>query len=195
MPPLNEGDLLYMPTTLPGISVTKAREILQQTDRMIRQLPGGPSRLREDRPRRDRHRPGSALDDRDDDHAEAAGRVASGHDDPEAHRRARPDGPASGSHQRLDDAHQDAHRHALDRHQDAGRHQGGRPQTSRRCRRLGERIEAILRDEPGTLSVFAERVVGANYLDFEIDRREIARYGLTVADVQDVIQSAIGGRT
>jgi Cu(I)/Ag(I) efflux system membrane protein CusA/SilA len=58
---------------------------------------------------------------------------------------------------------------------------------------LGEEIEAILRDEPGTLSVYAERVVGGNYLDFEIDRREIARYGLTIADVQDVIQSAIGG--
>jgi Cu(I)/Ag(I) efflux system membrane protein CusA/SilA len=59
--------------------------------------------------------------------------------------------------------------------------------------RLGERTEAILRGEPGTLSVYAERVVGGNYLDFEIHRREIARYGLTVADVQDVIQSAIGG--
>ena len=60
--------------------------------------------------------------------------------------------------------------------------------------RLGERIESILRDEPGTLSVYAERVVGGNYLDFDIDRREIARYGLTVGDVQDVIQSAIGGQ-
>jgi Cu(I)/Ag(I) efflux system membrane protein CusA/SilA len=59
---------------------------------------------------------------------------------------------------------------------------------------LGERIEAILQGEPGTLSVYAERVVGGNYLDFDIDRREIARYGLTVGDVQDVIQSAIGGR-
>jgi len=59
---------------------------------------------------------------------------------------------------------------------------------------LGAEIEAILRREPGTLSVYAERVVGGNYLDFDIDRREIARYGLTVADVQDVIQSAIGGR-
>jgi Cu(I)/Ag(I) efflux system membrane protein CusA/SilA len=58
---------------------------------------------------------------------------------------------------------------------------------------VGEEIEAILRETPGTRSVFAERVVGANYLDFEIDRREIARYGLTVGDVQDVIQSAIGG--
>ena len=39
MPPLNEGDLLYMPTTLPGISITKAHQLLQQTDRMIRQVP------------------------------------------------------------------------------------------------------------------------------------------------------------
>jgi len=46
---------------------------------------------------------------------------------------------------------------------------------------------------PGTLSVYAERVMGGNYLNFKIDRQEIARYGLTVGDVQDVIRSAIGG--
>jgi Cu(I)/Ag(I) efflux system membrane protein CusA/SilA len=63
----------------------------------------------------------------------------------------------------------------------------------RELQRLGEEVEATLRDVPGTLSVYAERVVGGNYLDFDIDRREIARYGLTVGDVQDVIQSAIGG--
>ena len=58
---------------------------------------------------------------------------------------------------------------------------------------LGKKIEQVIRDVPGTLSVYAERVVGGNYLDFEIDRDQIARYGLTVGDVQDVIQSAIGG--
>ena len=47
MPPLYEGDLLYMPTTFPGISPTKAREVLQQTDKIIRQFPGGASRLRQ----------------------------------------------------------------------------------------------------------------------------------------------------
>ncbi len=51
----------------------------------------------------------------------------------------------------------------------------------------------MVRDIPGTLSVYAERVVGGNYLDYEIDRDAIARYGLTVGDVQDIIQSAIGG--
>jgi Cu(I)/Ag(I) efflux system membrane protein CusA/SilA len=58
---------------------------------------------------------------------------------------------------------------------------------------IAERIEATLRHLPGTLSVFAERVVGGNYLDIDIDREQIARYGLTVGDVQDVIQTAIGG--
>ena len=58
---------------------------------------------------------------------------------------------------------------------------------------LGEQIEAVVRDIPGTLSVYAERVTGGNYLDFTIDRAQIARYGLTVGDVQDVIMTAIGG--
>lgn len=58
---------------------------------------------------------------------------------------------------------------------------------------LGRQIEATLRDVPGTASVFSQRVIGGNYLDFNIDRKLIARYGLTIGDVQDVIQTAIGG--
>jgi Cu(I)/Ag(I) efflux system membrane protein CusA/SilA len=58
---------------------------------------------------------------------------------------------------------------------------------------IGERIEAVIRKVPGTLSAFSERVVGGNYLDFEIKREEAARYGLTVGDIQDVIMSAVGG--
>ena len=58
---------------------------------------------------------------------------------------------------------------------------------------LGQKVEAVVREVPGTLSVYAERVMGGNYLDFEIDREALARYGLTVGDVQDVIQTAIGG--
>ena len=59
--------------------------------------------------------------------------------------------------------------------------------------RLGQQIEEVVREIPGTLSVYAERVAGGNYLDFDIRRDEAARYGLTVGDVQDVIMSAIGG--
>ncbi len=58
---------------------------------------------------------------------------------------------------------------------------------------LGEQIEALVRNLPGTLTAFSERVVGGNYLDFTIDRAEAARYGLTVADIQETIQAAIGG--
>ncbi|HCY86232.1 MAG TPA: AcrB/AcrD/AcrF family protein [Desulfobacteraceae bacterium] len=58
---------------------------------------------------------------------------------------------------------------------------------------IGESIEAMLRNKKGTLSVFSERVTGGNYLDFTILREEIARYGLQVQDVQDIITTAIGG--
>ncbi|MBU1696246.1 MAG: efflux RND transporter permease subunit, partial [Proteobacteria bacterium] len=58
---------------------------------------------------------------------------------------------------------------------------------------IGETIEATLRSHPGTLSAFSERVTGGNYLDFIINRKNIARYGLLVQDVQDIIQTAIGG--
>lgn len=58
---------------------------------------------------------------------------------------------------------------------------------------IGAHIEAVVRDIPGTLSAYAERITGGNYLDFRIRQAEIARYGLTIGDVQDVIVSAIGG--
>jgi Cu(I)/Ag(I) efflux system membrane protein CusA/SilA len=58
---------------------------------------------------------------------------------------------------------------------------------------LGASIEAIVRDIPGTLSAYSERVTGGNYLDFNIRRDHIARYGLTIGDVQDVIMTAVGG--
>ncbi|UCF55789.1 MAG: efflux RND transporter permease subunit, partial [Deltaproteobacteria bacterium] len=58
---------------------------------------------------------------------------------------------------------------------------------------LGSQIEAVVGDIPGTLSAYSERVTGGNYLDFRIRRDQIARYGLTVGDVQDVIMTAIGG--
>ena len=76
MPPLYEGDLLYMPTTLPGLSMTKAKELLQQTDRIIRQFPEVEQRLRQDRPGRDGHRSGADDDDRDHHHAQAGRAVA-----------------------------------------------------------------------------------------------------------------------
>jgi Cu(I)/Ag(I) efflux system membrane protein CusA/SilA len=60
--------------------------------------------------------------------------------------------------------------------------------------RLGIEMEPVLKKLQGTRSVFAERVVGGKYVDFEINRREAARYGLTIQDVEDVIETAIGGK-
>ncbi len=193
MPPLNEGDLLYMPTTLPGISITKAREILQQTDRMIRQFPevhhvfgkiGRAETATDPAPLSmiettimlkppDEWRPGMTIQKliSELDKAVRLPGVTNAWTMPI---KTRIDMLSTGikTPVGIKVAGPD-----LEILQD-----------------LGEQIEAILQNEPGTLSVFAERVVGGNYLDFEIDRREIARYGLTVGDVQDVIQSAIGGR-
>jgi Cu(I)/Ag(I) efflux system membrane protein CusA/SilA len=58
---------------------------------------------------------------------------------------------------------------------------------------IGTQVEAVIRNVPGTSSVFAERVMGGRYIEFEIDRDAIARYGLTIADVQDVLSVALGG--
>ncbi|MCG8603702.1 efflux RND transporter permease subunit, partial [bacterium] len=62
-----------------------------------------------------------------------------------------------------------------------------------RLAELGQEVAGIIREVPGTLSVFPEKTVGGNYLDFRIKRDEAMRYGLNVGDVQDIIKSAIGG--
>ena len=140
MPPLYEGDLLYMPTTFPGISPTKAREILQQTDKIIKTFPEvqhvfgkvGRAETATDPAPMDMIETTIMLKDEKDwpavDIKDADGKVI-------AHRRRTPDELADalnaavqipGLEQRLDHADQDAHRHARHRHQDARRHQGRR---------------------------------------------------------------------
>jgi Cu(I)/Ag(I) efflux system membrane protein CusA/SilA len=59
--------------------------------------------------------------------------------------------------------------------------------------RVASEIEAVVKGVPGTLSAFAERTMGGNYVEFDIDRDAIARYGLTVGDVQEVLEVALGG--
>ncbi|UCE86916.1 MAG: efflux RND transporter permease subunit [Deltaproteobacteria bacterium] len=192
MPPLDEGDLLYMPTTLPGISITKARELLQQTDRMIRQIPEvervfgkvGRAETATDpaplsmiettitlKPAAE-WRPGMTVEKLIAE-LDATVRVPGLTNAWTMPIKTRIDMLSTGIKTPV------------------GIKVAG-PELAV-LEALGARIEALLRDLPGTQSVYAERVVGGNYLDFTIDRREIARYGLTVGDVQDVIQSAIGG--
>src|SRR6476659_5713475 len=57
----------------------------------------------------------------------------------------------------------------------------------------GTRLDGLLKDLPGTRSVYAERVAGGYFVDFDLKRDQLARYGLTVADAQNVVMSAIGG--
>jgi Cu(I)/Ag(I) efflux system membrane protein CusA/SilA len=59
--------------------------------------------------------------------------------------------------------------------------------------RVAAEVEAVVKTVPGTLSAFAERTMGGNYIEFNIDRDAISRYGLNVADVQDVLEVALGG--
>ncbi len=192
MPPLYEGDLLYMPTTLPGISVTKARELLQQTDKIIRTFPEvhhvfgkiGRAETATDpaplsmiettvmlRPESE-WRPGMTPEKLVDALNEAI------------------------QFPGLTNAWTMPIKTRIDMLSTGIKTPVGIKVVGddlETLQRLGKQIEDVVRNLPGTLSVFAERVVGGNYLDFEIHREEAARYGLTVGDVQDIIMSAVGG--
>jgi len=192
MPPLWEGDLLYMPTTLPGLSVTKARELLQQTDRIIATFPEvdavfgkigraetatdpAPLTMIETTIRlkpEDEWRPGMTVDKLTEE-LNAAVNVPGLTNAWTMPIKTRIDMLSTGIKTPV------------------GIKLGGPDLQT--LEELGREVEELLRDHPGTLSVYAERTMGGNYLDFEIDRAAIARHGLTTGDVQRVIQTAIGG--
>ena len=123
MPELDEGDLLYMPTTLPGLSTDAARSLLQQTDRLIKTVPEVERVFGKAGRAESATDPGADRDVRNDDHAQAARPVARGHDAGEAQGRTRRAGEIPGRVERLGLSDQDPHRHARDRHPHAGRHQ------------------------------------------------------------------------
>jgi len=192
MPPLNEGDILYMPTTLPGISITKARELLQQTDKIIKQFPevervfgkvGRAETATDPAPLsmiettitlkpESEWRPGVTLKSLIDEMNVALNfpGVTNVWTMPIKNRI---DMLSTGIKTPV------------------GIKIAGNDLNT--LQELGQQVEFIINTVPGTRSVYADRVVGGNYFDFEIDREEAARYGLTVGDVQDVIQTAIGG--
>ena len=192
MPPLDEGDLMYMPTTHPGISIDKARELLQQTDKIIRSFPevetvfGKVGRAE------------TATDPAPLTMIETVIKLR-----PRAEWRA---GMTTEKlRQALDDAIQipgltNAWVMPIKTRIDmlatgiktplgikvAGPDLGT-------IEKVGRDLETILRRIPGTVSVYSERVVGGRYLDIDIDRIRAARYGLNIADVQEVVRTAIGG--
>ncbi len=192
MPPLWEGDLLYMPITLPGISTTKAREILQQTDKIIKTF------LEVDTVFGKIGRAETATDPAPLSMVETTITLK-----PESEWREgmTPDKlidemNAAIQVPGLTNAWTMPIKTRIDMLSTGIKTPVGikiaGPDLNE-LQRIGQQVERVVRDVPGTLSVYAERVLGGNYLDFEINRTAIARYGLTVAHVQDVIQSAIGG--
>jgi len=207
MPPLYEGDLLYMPTTFPGISPTKAREILQVTDRLIKSFPevaevfgkAGRAETATDPAPLDmiettiRLKPETewpVVDIKDDD-----GKII-------AHRKRTPDELTDALNNvvqipGLNNAWTMPIRTRIDMLSTGIKTPVGikiaGPDLAT-LERIGTEVEAVIRKVPGTTSAFAERVMGGRYIEFEIDREAIARYGLTVGDVQDVLSVALGGQ-
>ena len=206
MPPLYEGDLLYMPTTFPGISPTKAREILQHTDKIIKTFPEvhhvfgkiGRAETATDPAPFDMVETTIMLKDEKEwpvvDIKDGEGKVI-------AHRRRTPDELTSAMNAAiqipgLNNAWTMPIKTRIDMlatgiKTPVGIKVAG-PNLAE-LERIAEQIETIIRDVPGTSSVFAERVMGGNYIEFNIDRTQIARYGLSIADVQDVLEVALGG--
>ena len=192
MPPLDEGDLLYMPTALPGLAVGKAAELLQQTDRIIKTFPEvervfgkigradtatdpAPLEMVETTVRlkpRDQWRPGMTTD-RLIEEMDAALKL-----------------PGMGNvwvqpiRNRIDML-------ATGIKSPVGIKIAG-PNLDE-IEKIGARIETLLRDVPGTASAFAERVSGGRYIEIEPDRRAAARHGLNIADLQRIVSVAIGG--
>jgi len=206
MPPLYEGDLLYMPTTFPGISPTKARELIQVTDRIIKSFPevatvfgkAGRAETATDPAPMDMIETTIRLKPEADwpavDIADDNGKII-------AHRRRTPDELVTAMNNAvqipgLNNAWTMPIKTRIDMLSTGIKTPVGikiaGPDLAT-LERIGTEVEAVVRKVPGTASAFAERVTGGRYIEFEIDRDAIARYGLTVGDVQDVLSVALGG--
>ena len=192
MPPLDEGDLMYMPTTYAGVSVGKAREILQQTDKLIKTVPevdtvfgkiGRADTATDPAPLtmietviqfkpKDQWRPGVTIEELK---KELDGLV---------------------KFPGLTNAWVMPIKTRIDMLSTGIKTPVGikisGPDLGE-IEKIGKRLEAILPEVQGTASVYSERVAGGRYVNVDIDRERAARFGLNVADIQSVVRTAIGG--
>ena len=194
MPPLNEGDILYMPSALPGLSASKASELLQITDRMIKTVPEvatvfgkagraesptdpAPLEMFETTVQfkpRDQWRPGMTPEKLLD----------------ELDRTVRVPG--------LTNVWVPPIRNRIDMLATGIKSPIGVKVAGVDLRDIDAaayRIEQVAKTVPGVTSAVAERLTGGRYIDVDTDRNTAARYGLNIADVQSVVSSAIGGET
>jgi Cu(I)/Ag(I) efflux system membrane protein CusA/SilA len=194
MPTLNEGALFYMPTTLPGISITKAAELLQMQDRIIRSFPEVESVY---------GKAGRALTATDPAPTEMYETVINLK--PKA--QWRPSVTIDSLIAEMDKALQfpgvsNAWTMPIKARIDM-LSTGIRTPVGVKVfgadlaemERLARAIEQVLKTVPGTSSAYAERIIGGYYLEITPNRGMLARYGLMISDVQDVISTALGGET
>ncbi len=194
LPPMDEGDLLYMPSALPGLSAQKAAQLLQQTDRMIRTVPevatvfgkaGRAESATDPAPLemfettiqfkpREQWRAGMTPEKlvEELDRAVQVPGLTNIWIPPI---RNRIDMLATGIKSPIGVKIAGANLEEIDR--------------------VSQQIEAIAKGLPGVSSALAERLVGGRYIDIDIDRQDAARYGLNIADVQAIVAGAIGGET
>lgn len=194
MPDLDEGDLLYMPSAYPGVSASEAAEILQQTNQLIMTVPevltaygkAGRAETATDpapltmiettiqlRPREE-WRPGVTMDDI---RAELDALI---------------DVPS------LTDVWIMPIRNRIDMLATGIKTPVGIKVSGPDLdviAEIGQQIEGVIGDVPGTASVYAERVTGGRFINIDVNRTEAARFGLNIADVHDFVRTAIGGMT
>ncbi|MBL4911530.1 MAG: efflux RND transporter permease subunit [Alteromonadaceae bacterium] len=193
MPPLDEGDILYMPSLFPGISITKAKEFLQQTDKILKTFPevhhvfGKIGRAE------------SATDAAPLSMVETTIRLKP--------KELWPD-PTKTTPELMAEMDKEINfpgvanawtmpiKTRIDMLSTGIKTPIGIKVSGPDLvvlQKVSKDIEMAMKSLPETVSAFGDRTVGGYYLDFDIDREKAARYGLTVGAVQDVIQSAIGG--
>ena len=192
IPPLDEGDLMYMPTTYPGLSIGKARQILQQTDKLIATVPevltvfgkvGRAETATDPAPLtmietfiqlkpKDQWREGMTLEKLK---KELDGLV---------------------KFPGLTNAWVMPIKTRIDMLATGIKTPVGIKVAGpnlKEIQKIGQQIEVLLKDVPGTASVYSERVAGGRYIKVDINREKAARYSLNIADVQQVVSTAIGG--
>jgi copper/silver efflux system protein len=192
MPTLNEGSLLYMPSSLPGMSVTKASELMQVQNRIIKSFPEVDSVF---------GKAGRALTATDPAPLEMFETVINLKPESEWRRGMTIDKLIAEMDKALQfpgvsNAWTMPIKARIDMLSTGIRTPIGVKvfgQSLEQIERLAKEIEAVVRTVPGTTSAYAERITGGFYLNIEPDRAALARYGLLVGDLQDVIAVALGG--
>jgi Cu(I)/Ag(I) efflux system membrane protein CusA/SilA len=192
MPPLDEGDLMYMPTTYPGVSIDKAREILQSTDKMILEVP---------EVKRVFGKIGRAETATDPAPLTMIETVIQLKPREEWREGMTPEGLRAEldrvvKYTGLTNAWVMPIKTRIDMLATGIKTPVGIKVAGpdlKVIERIGQDLERVLANVDGTASVYSERVAGGRYVDVDIDRHRASRFGLNINDVQDVVRSAVGG--